>query len=309
MVFRRSSESLRDYTKRFKREVNNAESPSDESILTAISMGLPKDEKLYESIYMSPVRDLGEFYERAKKEIRWEETFGSKKPSNPKDGGGSANQSKKRGNGDNDKGGQWRNPNNQDIIFVAEKGKENFGRPNPLQIPNRFRNKDKFCAYHSETGHNTSKCWALRDPIEELIKRDHLRDYVVRSGDQQPQHPVQLEPRQAPEQDRAPTGTPLKKARTTPSDIVFTKEDTKEVHWPYNDALVVRARINNVEVRRIMVDTRSSMNVMYRGCFNQMGLGSDQLTASPELLYGFTGDAVTPTRRIRLPLTIGDSHC
>ncbi|XP_052203123.1 uncharacterized protein LOC127808589 [Diospyros lotus] len=38
-----------------------------------------------------------------------------------------------------------------------------------------------------------------------------------------------------------------------------------------------------------------------------MGLGSDQLRASLEPLYGFTRDAVIPTKRISLPLTIGDS--
>ncbi|XP_052181962.1 uncharacterized protein LOC127794755 [Diospyros lotus] len=101
-------------------------------------------------------------------------------------------------------------------------------------------------------------------------------------------------------------GTPSKKAKATLGDIVFTEKDTREVHWPHNDALVVQARIENVEVRRIMVGTGSSVNVMYRGCFDQMGLGLDQLMASPEPLYSFTGDAVTPTGCIRLPLRIGD---
>ena len=44
------------------------------------------------------------------------------------------------------------------MIFAAEKGKEDFGRPNPIRTLNRFRNKDKFCAYHNEAGHNTSEC-------------------------------------------------------------------------------------------------------------------------------------------------------
>ena len=70
MVFQWSNESLKDYIERFRREVNNVENPSDESILTAISVGLQKDGKLYESIYRSPVKDLGEFYEQAAKEIR-----------------------------------------------------------------------------------------------------------------------------------------------------------------------------------------------------------------------------------------------
>jgi len=68
-VFQRKNESLKDYVARFMRKVSNIEDPSDESILTAISVGLRKDGKIYESIYRSSVKDLGEFYERAAKEI------------------------------------------------------------------------------------------------------------------------------------------------------------------------------------------------------------------------------------------------
>lgn len=38
-----------------------------------------------------------------------------------------------------------------------------------------------------------------------------------------------------------------------------------------------------------------------------MGLGSDQLTASPKSLYGFTGDAVILKGCIRLLLMVGES--
>jgi len=68
---------------------------------------------------------------------------------------------------------------------------------------------------------------------------------------------------------------------------------------------MVQARIGNMEMRRIIVDTGSLVNVMYKGCFEQMGLGSDQLVASPELLYSFTRNAVIPMGRIRLPVTVG----
>lgn len=103
-MFQQSNESFKYYIERFRHEINNVENRSDESILIAIFVGLQKDGKLYESIYKSPVRDLCEFYERATKKIRWEETFDSKKPTNQKDKARSTNQSKKRGNGDKTKG-------------------------------------------------------------------------------------------------------------------------------------------------------------------------------------------------------------
>ena len=60
-------------------KVSNIEDPSDESILTAISAGLCKDVNLYESIYRTPIKDLGEFNKQDAKKIWWEEAFGSKK--------------------------------------------------------------------------------------------------------------------------------------------------------------------------------------------------------------------------------------
>ncbi|XP_052202690.1 uncharacterized protein LOC127808243 [Diospyros lotus] len=96
-----------------------------------------------------------------------------------------------------------------------------------------------------------------------------------------------------------------KRARVAMKEITFSEDDARDVHWPHNDALVIRAHIGNMEVRRIMVDTGSSVNVMYRACFDQMGLGPKQLSPSPELLYGLTGDAVVPIGRVKLPFTVG----
>ncbi|XP_052172161.1 uncharacterized protein LOC127788085 [Diospyros lotus] len=256
MVFQQSGESLKDYIERFRCKVNNVESPSDESILIAISVGLRKDGKLYKSIYKSPIRDLGEFYERAAKEDR---------------------------------------------IFATERNKEDFGRPNPLRTPDKYRSKSKFCAYHNEAGHTTSECWVLKDTIEELIRRGRLwisnisHERYVREAS----HLLLVG-------DGSQEGS-SNKAKMALDDIFFTKSDSKDVHWPHNDAFVVRARIGNIEVQKIMVDTGSLINVMYRGCFDQMGLGPDQLIASPEPLYGFTGNAVIPKGCIKLSLTVGES--
>ncbi|XP_052196008.1 uncharacterized protein LOC127803648 [Diospyros lotus] len=216
IVFQRFGESLKDYIERFRREVNNVESPSDESIITAISAGLRKDGKLYESIYKFSVRDLDEFYERAAKEVRWEEAFSLKMPSYQKKGAEHIGQSKKRADEDSRKKGRERSPNDQaakkarfrqgnerlarqgryenysilsdsqDRILATERNKEDFGRPNPLKTHDKYRTKSKFCAYHNEVGYTTSECWALKDAIEELIRRGRLRDYVVRPRDQQP---------------------------------------------------------------------------------------------------------------------------
>ena len=37
-----------------------------------------------------------------------------------------------------------------------ERSKEEFEKPNPIRTPKKFRNKEKFCAYYNEVGHNIS---------------------------------------------------------------------------------------------------------------------------------------------------------
>ncbi|XP_052180208.1 uncharacterized protein LOC127799851 [Diospyros lotus] len=207
--------------------------------------------------------------------------------------------------------GQYENysilSDSQDRIFATERNKKDFERPNPLKTPNKYRTKSKFCAYHNKVGHTTSEYWALKDAIEELIRRGQLRDYVLRPRDQQPKQPSQQNPSQAPEQDQTPTVRtiftihggphivgasnrsheqyvweaghllfvkddsqegPSKKAKADSEYVYFTKDDFKGVHWPHNDALVIQARIGNMEVRRVMIDTGSSVNIMYKGCFD-----------------------------------------
>ncbi|MCI47956.1 hypothetical protein A2U01_0069198, partial [Trifolium medium] len=39
-------------------------------------------------------------------------------------------------------------------------------------------NSNAWCAYHICKGHDTEKCFRLRDLIEDLIKNGHLRKFL-----------------------------------------------------------------------------------------------------------------------------------
>ena len=58
-------------------------------------------------------------------------------------------------------------------------------------------------------------------------------------------------------------------------EITFSEDNGRDVRWPHNDALAIHAHVDNIEIRRIMVDTGSLENVMYKTCFDQMGLGAE----------------------------------
>ncbi|XP_031107348.1 uncharacterized protein LOC116012024 [Ipomoea triloba] len=70
--------------------------------------------------------------------------------------------------------------------------------------------------------------------------------------------------------------------------ILFTDEDLPQSKHPHRDALVIAMDVHGTVVRRVLVDTRSSINVLYL-----------------EVFESFTGDSVESEGSIRLPVEIG----
>ncbi|KAL5777583.1 hypothetical protein ACOSP7_010509 [Xanthoceras sorbifolium] len=42
------------------------------------------------------------------------------------------------------------------------------------------RDKDKYCRFHRDHGHDTSKCFQFKDHIENLIRDRHLKEFIIR---------------------------------------------------------------------------------------------------------------------------------
>ncbi|XP_019149861.1 PREDICTED: uncharacterized protein LOC109146664 [Ipomoea nil] len=87
--------------------------------------------------------------------------------------------------------------------------------------------------------------------------------------------------------------------------ITFTDADLPDGPLPHRDALVVKLDINNVVVHRVLVDTGSSVNVMYYDTFTQLGLSRGQLEPIRTPLSGFMGDSIETEGSINLEVEIG----
>ena len=88
--------------------------------------------------------------------------------------------------------------------------------------------------------------------------------------------------------------------------INFSEGDASYVRHPHSDALVMKAMVANNDVRMILVNNGSSVDILYFQAYEKMGLKVNDLKPSPNPIYGFIGDSIIPLGVIQLPMTLGE---
>ena len=76
----------------------------------------------------------------------------------------------------------------------------------------------------------------------------------------------------------------------------FSDEDKKGTIQPHDDALVVTLRIGGFDVRRVLVDPGSTVEVMYPDLYKGLNLRPEDLTAYDSPLISFEGKIVIPKK-------------
>ena len=92
--------------------------------------------------------------------------------------------------------------------------------------------------------------------------------------------------------------------RENEEPIKFTPTNRGDVIIPHNDPMVISAVITKHLIGRILVDSGSSVNLIYWNCFEQMHISQDQLKKISSPLYSFTWETVPMTGSIQLPVTL-----
>ena len=82
----------------------------------------------------------------------------------------------------------------------------------------------------------------------------------------------------------------------------FSDEDKAGTIQPYDDALVVTLRIGGFDVKQVLVDQGSAVEIMYPDLYKGLNLKSEDLTAYESSLISFEGKTVIPRGQIRLPI-------
>ncbi|KAL5756475.1 hypothetical protein ACOSQ2_021221 [Xanthoceras sorbifolium] len=69
--------------------------------------------------------------------------------------------------------------------------------------------------------------------------------------------------------------------------------------------MVIILQVSDCLVVRVMVDTGSSVDILFKDALDKFNLKSVMLNNCTSPLYGFTGDSVIPMGTIILPVTLG----
>ncbi|XP_026420577.1 uncharacterized protein LOC113316632 [Papaver somniferum] len=87
--------------------------------------------------------------------------------------------------------------------------------------------------------------------------------------------------------------------------ITFEEDDVEEDMEDHNDPLILTLPIAGCNIKKILIDRGSSVNVFFNDTFKRMELNNEQLISSYHTIYGFNGAPTKPLGDIVLQINAG----
>ncbi|KAL0298841.1 UNVERIFIED_CONTAM: hypothetical protein Sradi_6543900 [Sesamum radiatum] len=206
-IRQRENEPLRDYMQRFIEAVHEVPHINHELLASIIQQNLLPG-RFKESIAGKPPSTMEDLLMRSQKYIRIEESNSSDpSPGVKRKGREEEKEPRKKEERKHvpPTGFTYYTPLNAsrgEILIVAEQQGLINQRPRKMKDNPKRLKSDKYCRFHRDRGHTTEECHHLKNEIEKLIQRGHLRQYVNREQSRQPQETAST---QHPNSDNLPT--------------------------------------------------------------------------------------------------------
>ena len=198
-----------------------------------------------------------------------------------------------------------------------------FKWPNKMAGEPKRRNPNLYCHYHQDHGHTTEDCRNLWDHLEQLVREGKLKQLLHHSngkvgqassevrGDTSSRFPLGTInvifaapgrtgscPSRVLSMFRPPAEKHCRESKRARMDIPlilgFLDEDKVGTIQPHDDALVITLRIGGYDVKRVMIDQGSAINIMYPDLYKGLGLKPEDLAAYSSPLVSFEGKMVVP---------------
>ncbi|XP_021860304.1 uncharacterized protein [Spinacia oleracea] len=210
-------------------------------------------------------------------------------------------------------------------------------RPFPMKSPAESRDPKLYCEFHEDIGHDTKDCRSLKRALDGLASKGHLKNYLQRSTHDtgKNQYKKNKSPVSATEENHSKggfvsviSGGPaaggptmrgqkdyarrlgqVKLSGKSPVDpfprIEICESDGGRVATPHDDPLVVEIKISNMRVKRILIDTRSSSDIMSMEFLSRLAHDPKTIESIHYPIIGFGGSIIHPVGVINLPVRIG----
>ena len=224
----------------------------------------------------------------------------------------------------------------ESVHQVLEKIKNEsfFKWPNKMVKNLKKRNCNLYCQYHRDHGHTIEDCRSLWDHLDQLVREGKLKQLLHHSSGLGGQTNSRSE-RETPSRPllgtinvifaaRGRTSSypsrvmsvahlssedinqePKRPRMERPLIIGFSDEDKVGTIQPHDDALVITLQIRGYDVKRIMVDQGSTVEIMYPDLYKGLNLRAEDLTPYSSPLVSFEGTVIIPKGQIRLPVQTG----
>ncbi|KAG7599517.1 Retrotransposon gag domain [Arabidopsis suecica] len=204
------------------------------------------------------------------------------------------------------------------------------------------RDESAYCDIHRVNGHSTKDCSVLKKHLTELWAAGELANFNIEEFvESYHKEKEDSEASNPPEKKHKPNGpgtpnTPKKRidvimggsklcrdsirsikrhkksaaiqtvvgfqsSEQTPS-ICFDSSDTQGLTGSHDDALVITLDVANFEVTRCLIDTGSSVDLIFLSTLQRMGISKADIIGPPAPLVAFTSDTSMSLGNIKLPV-------
>ncbi|XP_048493937.1 uncharacterized protein LOC125494423 [Beta vulgaris subsp. vulgaris] len=306
-VKQEKNESLADYIKRFNEESLKVSDLQDAVAFAALMSGLQPG-RLRWTLAESEVKTFSEAMAKAQRFIQAADICrhseeGSKKRKEEGSNRDQPKQQKTGGRSDRftDHGNDPRFNKNRREIYLDIKHKSMLPNPPPIRTSAYRRDKSQWCEYHRECGHTTKDCRELKKGLDNLADQGKLNRYLKHTSEEKGKQKVGQSnsgdtkgfigviaggfasggltgrARKAHLQNLKHQVLEVKPGRSDCPIMTFG-ESSRPVSVPHDDPLVIELKVANSRVRRVLVDSGSSADIITLECLKKLKYSEKDVT-------------------------------